>query len=107
MAGTGVVCDPVHFSMEIYIVREEAALAAGERIWKRGKVYTDDIVEGSLLTTGKTSGSFTSSMLTVRFPSIPFYTVPYRTVFYGSYMKFFLDTTDHIQLGSDFMLFNI
>lgn len=47
--------------------REEAGIAAGERIWKRGKVCTDDLVEGRVMTSGKTSGSFTSSTLTVRF----------------------------------------
>lgn len=46
--------------------REEAGIAAGERIWKRGKVTTEDLVEGRVMTSGKTSGSFTSSSLTVR-----------------------------------------
>ncbi|CAM9510410.1 unnamed protein product [Ascophyllum nodosum] len=45
--------------------RDEAAIAAGERIWKRGKVCTDDLVDGRVMTSGKTSGSFTSSVLTV------------------------------------------
>ncbi|CAM9979270.1 unnamed protein product, partial [Sphacelaria rigidula] len=44
---------------------EEAGIAAGERIWKRGKVCTDDLVDGRVMTSGKTSGSFTSSALTV------------------------------------------
>lgn len=47
-------------------VREEAGLAAGERLWKRGKVTTEDLVGGRVMTSGKTSGSFTSSALTVR-----------------------------------------
>lgn len=46
--------------------REEAGLAAGERLWKRGKVTTEDLVGGRVMTSGKTSGSFTSSSLTVR-----------------------------------------
>ncbi|CAN0275213.1 unnamed protein product [Pylaiella littoralis] len=45
--------------------REEAGLAAGERLWKRGKVTTEDLVVGRVMTSGKTSGSFTSSALTV------------------------------------------
>lgn len=45
--------------------REEAGLAAGERLWKRGKVTTEDLVGGRVMTSGKTSGSFTSSSLTV------------------------------------------
>lgn len=45
--------------------REEEGVAAGERLWKRGKVTTDDLVEGRVMTSGKASGSFTSSALTV------------------------------------------
>ncbi|CAN0221732.1 unnamed protein product [Scytosiphon promiscuus] len=45
--------------------REEAGLAAGERLWKRGKVTTEDLVGGRIMTSGKTSGSFTSSALAV------------------------------------------
>lgn len=49
----------------VLFLREEAGLAAGERLWKRGKVTTEDLVGGRVMTSGKTSGSFTSSSLTV------------------------------------------
>ncbi|CAN0200812.1 unnamed protein product, partial [Discosporangium mesarthrocarpum] len=51
--------------MEEAQLRKEASIAAGERIWKRQKVTTDDLVEGRVMTSGKTSGSFTSSSVAV------------------------------------------
>lgn len=60
-----VFLDVFFTSFGIFCCRDEAGLAAGERLWKRGKVTTEDLVGGRVMTSGKTSGSFTSSSLTV------------------------------------------